>query len=98
MTSKNTSEDILSELRRSIDTLDNALISILIERFRVTEKVGKLKAEHGLKAEDAQREKEIFTRYKKLTETTNKQREILYIMSTIIASVKSNHDRIRESL
>ena len=33
----------LGELRKSIDNLDTALVAILAERFRITERVGELK-------------------------------------------------------
>jgi len=46
----------LEEYRKSIDNLDSALIAILAERFRVTEKVGRVKAAVGLPAMDPERE------------------------------------------
>lgn len=49
------SED-LWRLRRSIDNLDNALVAMLAERFRVTREVGHLKARHRLPAVDVARE------------------------------------------
>ena len=45
-------EKALAEYRASIDTVDTALIALLIERFRLTNKVGRYKAEAGLAAED----------------------------------------------
>ncbi|WP_200840708.1 chorismate mutase, partial [Geminicoccus flavidas] len=38
----------LSGLRASIDNLDAAIIHLLAERFKLTRRVGALKAEHGL--------------------------------------------------
>ena len=49
-------EKRLAELRRSIDNIDSALVHILAERFRFTQKVGILKAEAGLPASDKLRE------------------------------------------
>lgn len=46
----------LAGLRQSIDNLDNALIALLAERYRVTERVGHLKAAHALPARDEARE------------------------------------------
>ncbi len=37
----------LNQLREEIDTLDNELISILAERMKVAEAVGKYKVENG---------------------------------------------------
>ena len=45
-------EALLGELRHSIDNLDAILLHTLAERFRCTQTVGKLKAEHGLPAAD----------------------------------------------
>ena len=47
---------LLSEHRDSIDRLDAILIYTLGERFKHTQAVGKLKAEHGLPASDPARE------------------------------------------
>lgn len=45
----------LNQLREEIDTLDNELISILAERMKVAEAVGKYKVENGLKPLDKKR-------------------------------------------
>ena len=46
----------LSALRASIDNIDAALVHILAERFKCTQKVGRLKAEHNLPPADPARE------------------------------------------
>ena len=46
----------LSALRASIDNLDAAVIHLLAERFKCTQKVGALKAAHGMPASDPERE------------------------------------------
>ncbi|HJE77094.1 MAG TPA: chorismate mutase, partial [Brevibacterium epidermidis] len=38
----------LQELRGSIDNIDASLVHLLAERFKLTERVGELKADHGL--------------------------------------------------
>ena len=43
-------EATLLALRGSIDNIDAALIHMLAERFRCTQQVGELKAEHGMPA------------------------------------------------
>ncbi len=48
----------LAVLRQSIDNFDAALVHILAERFRITQEVGRLKAEHGLPPADPAREEE----------------------------------------
>ncbi|MEM7179136.1 MAG: chorismate mutase [Pseudomonadota bacterium] len=49
-------EAVLSELRASIDNLDAILVHTLAERFRCTQAVGRLKAEHALPPADPERE------------------------------------------
>jgi chorismate mutase len=46
----------LSNIRQSIDNIDSALINLLAERFKFTQKVGRLKAEHDLPPSDPDRE------------------------------------------
>jgi chorismate mutase len=46
----------LLELRASIDNIDAALIHLLAERFKCTQRVGRLKAEHDLPPADPLRE------------------------------------------
>ena len=48
-------EEILA-LRRSIDNLDGAIVYLLAERFRLTTRVGIIKARDGLPASDPERE------------------------------------------
>ena len=46
----------LASIRQSIDNIDAALINLLAERFKFTQKVGELKAEHGMPPSDPDRE------------------------------------------
>lgn len=58
----------LNSLRSSIDNIDAALIHMLAERFKATQEVGKLKAEHGLPPADPEREKRQIARLRGLAE------------------------------
>lgn len=60
----------LVELRRSIDNLDTAIMSIMAERFRITKRVGELKAKLGLPASDPAREAQQVARMRELAEGT----------------------------
>lgn len=58
----------LVEARATIDNIDAALIHILAERFRCTQKVGHIKAEHDLPPEDPAREARQVARMRRLAE------------------------------
>lgn len=58
--------ELLRDLRTSIDNFDASIIYLLAERFRATERVGKLKAEHKLPAADPTREREQIARLRDL--------------------------------
>lgn len=58
----------LASIRQSIDNIDAALINLLAERFKFTQKVGKLKAEHGLTPSDPDREARQVARLRALAE------------------------------
>ncbi|MDE0304748.1 MAG: chorismate mutase [Albidovulum sp.] len=57
---------LLKEQRESIDRLDAILIYTLGERFKQTQAVGRLKAEHNLSPYDTVREKSQIARLEKL--------------------------------
>ncbi len=61
-------EATLLALRASIDNIDAALIHMLAERFRCTQQVGELKAEHGMPASDPDREVRQIARLRSLAE------------------------------
>ncbi len=56
MTDADRARDLLASHRASIDRLDAILIYTLGERFRHTQDVGRLKAEHALPPSDPARE------------------------------------------
>ena len=53
-------------IRSSIDNIDAALIHLLAERFKFTQQVGRLKAEHGLPPSDPDRERRQIDRLRAL--------------------------------
>ncbi|MBY8976198.1 chorismate mutase [Rhodobacteraceae bacterium NNCM2] len=59
-------ETVLSNLRASIDNLDAILVHTLAERFKCTQAVGKLKAEHTLPPADPEREARQIERLERL--------------------------------
>ena len=53
--------EILRERRERIDEIDSAIVSLLAERFRITNQVGQLKKAHQLSAIDENRERAQFS-------------------------------------
>ncbi|HEY6832154.1 MAG TPA: chorismate mutase [Pseudolabrys sp.] len=58
----------LIDLRNSIDNIDAAIIHMLAERFRCTQRVGALKAGHNLPPADPAREAYQIARLRRLAE------------------------------
>ena len=61
----------LAGIRESIDNIDAALIHMLAERFKFTQKVGKLKATNDLPPSDPAREARQVARLRALAEEAN---------------------------
>ena len=61
----------LRSIRQSIDNIDAAVIHMLAERFKFTQQVGALKAEHGLPPADPEREREQIQRLRVLAEESH---------------------------
>lgn len=61
----------LLRLRGTIDNIDAALIYMLAERFRATQQVGILKAEHAMPPSDPTREEQQVARLRALAEEAN---------------------------
>ena len=59
-------DDQLARFRQSIDNIDASLVYILAERFKVTQAVGRYKAEHSLPPADPGREAAQITRLRAL--------------------------------
>ena len=64
-------KQLLKDLRDSIDRIDAAVIYMLAERFRCTEAVSRLKAEHKLPPADLTREAAQIARLRALAKEAN---------------------------
>lgn len=88
----NSNIEQLEDCRKSIDNLDSALIAILAERFRLTEKIGKTKANAGLEASDLEREQRQLEQFRQRAETHNLDVDVAVdIMTRIIHHAKDRH-------
>ena len=86
----------LAEYRRSIDNIDAALVYLLAERFKVTQKVGAWKAETGLPPADPGREEAQIARLRQLAEAAQLDPEFSEkFLRFIIDEVIRHHERLR---
>jgi chorismate mutase len=85
---------LLKEHRESIDRLDAILVFTLAERFKHTQAVGRLKADHGLPPSDPAREKAQIARLTELSEKADLDPEFAQkFLAFIIQEVIKHHER-----
>jgi chorismate mutase len=84
--------DILKEHRKSIDRLDAILVYTLGERFKHTQAVGRLKAEHDLPPSDPAREETQIARLTDLADQADLDPEFAKkFLNFIIQEVIQHH-------
>jgi chorismate mutase len=85
----------LAALRLSIDNMDAAIVHMLAERFKFTQQVGRLKAEHGMPPSDPERERTQIARLRALAEEAELDPEFAEKWFTfVVAEVIHHHERI----
>ncbi|MEI4232594.1 chorismate mutase [Roseovarius sp. D22-M7] len=85
---------LLGEHRQSIDRLDAILVFTLAERFKHTQAVGRLKAEHDLPPSDPAREAAQIERLEELAQAADLDPEFARkFLNFIIAEVIHHHQR-----
>ncbi|MGO1973766.1 MAG: chorismate mutase [Propionibacteriaceae bacterium] len=85
----------LDDLRASIDNMDSALVHLLAERFRITQRVGVLKAEHGMPPADPAREARQIDRLRRLAREAHLDPEFAEkFLNFIVAEVVRHHQAI----
>ncbi|MGC5048622.1 chorismate mutase [Micrococcus porci] len=93
-------QDILEELyeiRGSIDNIDASLVYLLAERFKFTQRVGRLKARHALPPSDPGREAAQIERLQDLARDADLEPEFAEkFLNFIIAEVIRHHRAIAE--
>ena len=89
-------DPILKEFRDSIDNIDAALIFMLAERFKVTQKVGRYKKDQKMAPSDKGREAEQITRLRQLAEDAKLDPEFSEkFLNFIVREVIKHHEQIR---
>lgn len=88
----------LSEYRATIDNIDAALIHMLAERFKCTQKVGVLKVRLSLPASDPGREERQVARLRALADEAGLDPVFAEkFLNFIVAEVIHHHEEIAES-
>lgn len=86
--------ELLKDHRESIDRLDSILVYTLGERFKHTQAVGKLKAEHDLPTSDPAREATQIARLEELAVRANLDPQFARkFLSFIIQEVIQHHNK-----
>ncbi len=88
---------LLKEHRDSIDRLDAILVYTLAERFKQTQAVGRLKAEHALPPSDPAREAIQIARLERLAKEADLDPEFAKkFLSFIISEVIRHHEKLQK--
>ena len=86
----------LKKFRKSIDNLDDALIRIVAERFRITKAVGVLKANNDLPPADPARESQQVERLRALAVDAELDPDFAEkLLNFIIREVIRHHEQAR---
>jgi chorismate mutase len=89
--------ELLKDHRASIDRLDAILVYTLAERFKQTQAVGRLKAEHGLPPSDPDREARQMGRLHELATEADLDPELARkFLTFIISEVIRHHEKLQK--
>jgi len=89
-------DETLAAYRESIDNIDAALVYLLAERFKVTQKVGAYKARSGLPPADANRESQQVARLRRMAQDANLDPEFSEkFLRFIIDEVIRHHEQMQ---
>ncbi len=86
--------EALVEERRTIDNIDAALIHILAERFRCTQRVGHIKAREGLPPADPTREAQQVKRLRELASTAGLDPDFAETFLTFMVNEVIRHHEV----
>jgi len=89
--------DLLRDHRDSIDRLDAILVYTLAERFKHTQAVGRLKAQHDLPPSDPAREALQMARLEQLSQQADLDPELAKkFLNFIISEVIRHHEKLQK--
>jgi chorismate mutase len=85
----------LAGIRLSIDNIDAALVHLLAERFKFTQKVGRLKAAHEMPPSDPERERVQIARLREIAEAAQLDPAFAEKwFNFVVAEVIHHHERL----
>ena len=88
----------IARLRKSIDNVDTAIVSLLAERFKYTSQVGVLKANAGFAPADYEREERQIKRLRSVAIAAGLDPEIAEMYREfVVAEAKKRHKRIADA-
>lgn len=88
---------LLRDHRASIDRLDAILVYTLAERFKQTQAVGRLKAEHNLPPSDPAREAQQIERLERLSQEADLDPDFARkFLGFIISEVIRHHENLQK--
>ena len=88
---------LLHDHRTSIDRLDAILVYTLAERFKQTQSVGRLKAEHNLPPSDPAREANQMARLEQLSQQADLNPDLAKkFLTFIIQEVIRHHEKLQK--
>jgi chorismate mutase len=88
---------LLKDHRDAIDRLDAILVYTLAERFKQTQAVGRLKAEHGLPPSDPDREARQMARLHQLATEADLDPDLAKkFLTFIISEVIRHHEKLQK--
>ena len=86
----------LDDLRKEIDKCNKNIIKSLKERFIITRKIGKFKAQNNLEATDKERENKMLDNIKNIAKEANLNQDMVEdIFKIIIKEVVKEHIEIK---
>ena len=88
---------VLHDHRNAIDRLDAILVYTLAERFKQTQAVGRLKAEHNLPPSDPAREANQMARLEQLSKEADLDPDLAKkFLTFIISEVIRHHEKLQK--
>ncbi|HEY0962065.1 MAG TPA: chorismate mutase [Pseudomonadales bacterium] len=94
MTTPDVPQELL-QFRERIDSIDEEILAALARRFAVTERVGRLKAQHGLDSVDPVREQEKLQRLSASAEQKGLDGKLVHeLFQRIFNEVVKNHRQL----